>query len=477
MKYLSMAFLLLINFNSVAVAQKSITKSIRSFGAKGDGKTNDTEAFLKATAFFNERGGNGTLTIPKGIYIIGQQKMSNGDENKYAYTGDDILSFTNCNNLVVKGEKGSELKYADKLKFGSFDPLSGKIFNDNDLVRPLIKYAGVIGSCITLTNCTNVTITTLSLNGNNKAIKFGGRYGDMGIQLMHVGIYVKDSHSVLIDKITASYFGLDGIMVSNKPSATTDDIRILNSTCAYNCRQGLSWVGGNFLIAKNCKFNHTGKAGNYSAPCAGVDIEAEVGPISGGLFDACEFIDNYGCGVVTGGGKASDCQFTNCTFWGTTNWSIWVTMPRFTFTDCKIYGSIVHGFNSENETDATRYIKCYFEDKPYRGKPPYGKFIIECDGPRKLLFDSCTFTTNTTRIAWLNTGNATAPTEKATIKNSHFIIKKTVDGNAVFWLHNINFKKNTVEFMDPAAKQKGFWVNPCCITPEDKDATKIIYNK
>ena len=477
LKYIPLFLLAFICWGTNAIAQKSITKNIRFFGAKGDGKTNDTDAFLKAAAFFNDRGGNGTLTIPKGIYIVGKQKMSNGDENKYAYAGVDILAFKNCSNLVLKGEKGSELKYAGELKLGSFDPLSGKNFNDNDLVRPLNKYAGVIGSCITLTNCINVTITTLSLNGNNKFIRFGGRYGDLGIQLMHVGIYVKDSRSVLIDKVTASYFGLDGIMVSNKPSAIPDDIHLVNVTCAYNCRQGLSWVGGNYLIARNCKFNHSGKIGYLSAPGAGVDIEAEIGPISGGLFDDCEFIDNSGCGLVTGGGKASNCHFTNCTFWGTTNWSIWVIMPGFTFTTCKIYGSIVHGFNAENEIDATRYTRCYFEDKPYQGKPPYGKFIIECDGPRNMLFDSCTFTTNTTQIAWLNTGNATAATEKATIKNSNFIIKKTVNGNAVFWLHNINFKKNTVEFKDPAAKQKGFWANPCCITAEDRDATKIIYNK
>ena len=55
--------------------------------------------------------------------------------------------------------------------------------------------------------------------------------------------------------------------------------------------------------------------------------------------------------------------------------------------------------------------------------------------------------------------------------------KEYVNGNAVFWFHNINFKNNTVEFKDPAAKEKGFWLNPCCLSKEDRDATKIIYPK
>ena len=67
-----------IGLDSGTFAQNNITKTIQSFGAKGDGKTNDTEAFTKAAAFFNDRGGNGTLLISKGIYIVGKQIPGNG---------------------------------------------------------------------------------------------------------------------------------------------------------------------------------------------------------------------------------------------------------------------------------------------------------------------------------------------------------------------------------------------------------------
>jgi hypothetical protein len=435
------------NFCSLT-AQQTVIKNIRSFGAKGDGKTNDTEAFVKAAAFFNGRGGNGTLVISKGVYIVGKQSFSNGDVSRGAYIGVNILDFKNVSNLVLQGEKGTVIKYADKLKMGSFDPVTGEIFNDNNPAAPMVRYAGDIGNCIGLTNCNNITLKNLALNGNNNAIQFGGRYDDQGIQLVHIGIYIRNSRSIFIDQVSASNFGLDGIEIMNDASSLPDDIHISNAAFEYNCRQGLSWVGGNYLAAKNCKFSHSGKKGYSSPPGAGVDIEAEVGPASNGSFDNCEFVDNTGCGLVTGGGKASDCQFNNCLFWGTTNWSIWVTMPRFTFTSCKIYGSIVHGYDAESNADATRYIGCYFEDKPYKGRQPYGKFLIECDGTRSILFDSCTFVPHLKNLAWLNTDNAKADKQKATIRNSRFIVPKKVGNNTPVYLTKINFVNNSTEFKD-----------------------------
>jgi hypothetical protein len=477
LKYRFILLLCLVGNCKQLVAQNMIAKNIQYFGAKGDGKTNDTEAFLKAGAFFNERGGNGTLVIPRGVYIVGKQIFSNGDTKKYAYTGVDILELKDIENMTIQGEKGSLIKYTEQLKLGSFDPLTGKIFNDNNPARPDFKYAALIGNCISLTNCRNIIISDLILDGSNKSIAFGGGYDDKGIQLTHNGIFVRNSHAVSIKNINAGYFGLDGIIVSNIASTEKDDIKISDCLFEYNCRQGLSWVGGNYLAAKNCQFNYAGKTAYFSPPGAGVDIEAEVGPVSNGIFDSCRFVNNSGCGILTGGGVASNCQFNNCTFWGITNWSIWVTAPSFSFTGCNIYGSIVHGYNSPTNADATRFVKCYFEDKKYNDTACYGKYLIESEGMLRLRFDSCNFVTNTKPIAWLNTNIAKSEDEKAVISNSHFTVNKNVNGKMVFFLFNIKFKNNTVEFDDPLARQKAYWVEPCCITPQDREATKIIYGK
>jgi hypothetical protein len=434
-----------LNFCTVN-AQDLITRNIHSFGAKGDGKTNDTEAFVKAAAFFNERGGNGTLVISKGVYIVGKQSFSNGDVSKAAYKGQHLLDLKNIGHLTIQGEKGTVLKFTNGLKFGSFDFNSGEPFSGNNPALSEEKYAAYIGYCIGLTNCDHITIKQLYLNGNNTTIQLGGPYGDKGIQLMHSGIYIKNSRDIVIDNVSASYFALDGLIITNEAASKPDNIHISNSAFEYNSRQGLSWVGGNNLLAQNCRFNHTGRSAFTSSPGAGVDIEPEVGPVSGGNFENCEFINNNGCGLVTSDNRSNNCTFTGCTFWGTTAWSIWVSAPAFSFVGCNIYGSIVHGYNSPNEKDATKFIRCSFEDKPFNGQPPYGKYLVECDGPRRILFDSCTFTSHEKQLAYLNTSNAASDEEKATIRNSRFIIPKKNGNDTPVRFGFINFHNNKTEF-------------------------------
>ncbi len=110
--------------------------------------------------------------------------------------------------------------------------------------------------------------------------------------------------------------------------------------------------------------------------------------------------DCKGVGVGADSGNSGDCTFNNCTFWGTTNWSIWVRKPNFTFNGCNIYGSVVHGYNSPDKKNATKFWNCHFEDKPYNGNPPYGRYLVETNTAKYMSFDSCTFVTNTKKLCW-----------------------------------------------------------------------------
>ena len=102
MKKLTILIFLLLPV--VGFNQNFIIKNIHSFGAKGDGKTNDHDAFVKAANYFNNRGGNGKLIIPKGTYIVGKQEYYAGKNGKPAYLGVDLLHFKNVNNLSVEGK-------------------------------------------------------------------------------------------------------------------------------------------------------------------------------------------------------------------------------------------------------------------------------------------------------------------------------------------------------------------------------------
>jgi len=461
--------------------EQIVVKSIRSFGAKGDGKTNDTQAFQKAASYFNSIGGNGKLIIPKGTYIVGLQDLSNGQKNKPCYSGEDILHFINVKNFTVQGQKGALLKFADGLRFGAFDPTTKQAYDHGNTRFTNYAYAAQAGTCICLENCNGVKITGIIMNGNNTKAAMGGIYGDVGIQLAYDGISILNSHNITIDSVTASYFGRDGLYVLNQPGSQPDNILIQHSLFEYNCRQGFSWVGGNGVTVKNCGFNHTGKSSYMSAPGAGVDIEGEVGISTNGIFENSSFIDNSGCGIVSdGGGRDSDCHFINCTFWGSTSYAVWVTKPAFSFLNCTIYGSIAHGYSSANDNDATRFTKCHIEDRSYNGNKQRDGYLINTNGAYRMSFDNCTLVANTIKLMWMDTRVTVPVEEKYNVSNCHFIVMGSAypQKDFVGVMRGVNYKNNTLEFKDPAAKNKGYWLSGCCdANTIDLGGNTIIYDK
>jgi hypothetical protein len=454
------AFLLLSFF---AAAQSYVVRDIKSFGARGDGKTNDHEAFQKAAAFFNARGGNGKLVISKGTYVVGKQVFNRNTKLKPVYEGSDALSFVAVRNLVVEGEMGASLKYADGLRFGAFQAQNGTpYFHGNNFFADGYSL-GIVGNAISLQNCSNVVIRTIDLDGNNENLILGGVYGDTGIQIPHNGIFIINASNVKVENVKAHHFGLDGIMIGSNTgdSANPDHILLSNSTFEFNGRQGLSWIGGNDLKALNCRFNHNGRGKISSMPKSGVDIEAEMGLIKNGLFNQCEFINNAGCGLVADSGPSSNCTFNGCTFWGVTNWSLWITKPGFKITNSKIYGSFVHGYDAATDAEATEFQHCLFEDRPYKGQEPFGNFLIETNQKRRVRFDDCTMLAHKKKIVWMESNPSWKPEEKYQLKNCRLIYEsdKFPEGGWVSLTRNIRFKNCTFEMLHPAAEKQNFYFN------------------
>ncbi|HEU4573506.1 MAG TPA: right-handed parallel beta-helix repeat-containing protein [Chitinophagaceae bacterium] len=457
--------------------QSFVIKSIRDFGAKADGRTNDQQAFEKAAAYFNKRGGRGRLIIPKGMYLVGLQDFTRVQNGKPAYYGHDVLHLTHVQNMEIVGKQGAVLRYADSLYFGAFDPGTGKIYpNQKYFVK--YAYAAFIGHCIRIDSSEKVTIRNLELDGNNMGAILGGVYGDKGRQLPHYGVFVLNSRNVLVDNLYVHHFCLDGISVSNKSGNQQDLIVLKNCRFTYNSRQGLSWVGGNGLTARDCQFNHTGQGAFNSPPGAGVDIEAEAGPIRNGVFTGCSFVDNKGVGLVADNGNSASCRFTNCSFWGTEAYAIWVNKPSFTFQDCKIYGSFVHGYNASADTEATRFISCFFEDKPYEGRQPYGRFLVESNGRKRVSFTNCRFVSNKMKLLWIQIDAKLAPEEKYQFRDCQFTINNDnlPKNDFVAVVRGMRYEDCTFEYTRTAAKEKHYYLNSCCANFNvDAGGNTIIY--
>src|SRR4051794_33377932 len=94
------------------------------FGAKGDGVTNDTDAFA-AMSDFVSRQGSGEVVLRKTTYLVGNQRRPLRIDD-YAFVPDRIMEFTGCTRpLVIRGN-GAVLRCAPGLRFGTFNGESGR---------------------------------------------------------------------------------------------------------------------------------------------------------------------------------------------------------------------------------------------------------------------------------------------------------------------------------------------------------------
>lgn len=389
---------------------------IRDFGAIGDGKTNSTEAFQKASVYLKANGG--TLIIDAGTYIVGKQKFAGSYGAGYSYSPEPVISITGASKSITIIGKKAIIKAADGLKYGSFNPVTGL----KDSLRKqgnVSDYYASAFSMINIINCSSITILGITIDGNSGKMIIGPGFGPAGIQLAALGIGLYGNKKAKVADCYIHHCALDGIIVAWPELKDTDPIYphiITNVRCEYNGRQGLSWVGGNNLTVINCKFSSTGKALNnnipvVSKPSAGIDIEIENSIIRNGKFLNCLIYNNAGPGVISIANDTYNIHLSKCTFIGTTNSAAYPESQNFSFDSCTFVGMVQRIFGSAEKEKAVSFKDCLFTMDSTLS--PNGKVYghtWEFYDAKNALFDHCIFkaegkvlpTFNTPEIIFLN---------------------------------------------------------------------------
>lgn len=393
-----------------APAATADTVRPEDFGAKGDGRTNDSAAFEALAAHINRRGG-GTVVLRKTTYLVGKQFQSPRVAGYWSFAPHLIMEFKDlARPLVIRGN-GAKLVCAPGLRYGTFDPAG------NVVKRPMPnliqgEIASPYRAMIYAGGCRGtITISDIELDGNLPRLLIGGPFGDSGHQIPSMGLYLEDNHAAeTVRNLHCHHHGQDGIVINGVDSKRGRS-RFENVVCEYNGRQGVSIVGGRGYDFIRSKFNHTGRSAVASAPFAGLDIEAEGTKSNRDFtFTDCEFVNNVGCGMVADSGDSAEAVFTRCKFVGTTVWSAWPNKPYFRFHDCTFVGSVVHAFADNDKERSTQFHNCIFSDDPARA--PGGKVYLPHGdhGPiadfgsndgENVLFDTCTIRlTHNGQLPW-----------------------------------------------------------------------------
>lgn len=388
-------------FSIPAVSEKIYA---RNFGfLPGANAAANTKALQRISAHINQNKGDVILIIDKGNYTVGAESFAGGQNKGYAFRGESLLKIEGCTKPVVIDGSGATIKFSDGLHFGSFNSRTGAAHNAPAGGFYDYNYVSYPGNMIDVSNNTSVIIRNLVLDGNVQQQKIGGYWGDTGIQLPADGIFGKDNGEIIVENVTSRYFMRDGIHIGNTtPSekAPVKRIFLLNSTFDGNTRQGFSWIGGNHLVATNCRFVNTGKTVNaqtkkpvISAPGAGVDMEAELGLIRNGVFKDCIIDNNGGAGLLSVGDVAG-IIYDGGKIIGATNWSIYGSGPKAVFKDVTIVGSPVNlriG-SGPYDPDNAKFINCLITMDATlspSGKV-YGNYVMDFGGGAGGHFVNCT---------------------------------------------------------------------------------------
>ena len=227
--------------------------NVRWFGAKGDGKTDDTDTVAIQSAVDFAANHSGIVFVPEGTYMIDALKSINLPSN---------LTFKLSPRATLKAMPNSSPKY----------------------------------SVVKIYNRQNVTVTGGTIQGERGL--HTGTTGEWGM-----GVDIRSSMNVTIRDVIAKDCWGDGFYIG-KVTGSKDEchnVKLQNCIADNNRRQGcsvVSLIGG---LIEGCVFSNT----NGTAPEAGLDIETNPTNIIRNInVSNCIFSGNIGHGVQLSGGKA-----------------------------------------------------------------------------------------------------------------------------------------------------------------------------
>jgi hypothetical protein len=259
------------------------------FGAVGDGRNDDYDAFQRMAAAVNQARGGRIELRPGATYFL----------NRYVTADNGVadIIFRGCSALDIRGNSAS-------------------IAVKGDFFREVRATRGLSG--LRLEECDNVEVRDLQLIGN---VQRTTRPPTLGEAATH-GLMFAGCSNVTVEGVLARHFAGDGLYIreSTRPDGSgrykaCRNVAVRRSKFLFNARQGLSIIqlrGGSF---ESCEFSHSGYVapdgvnGPYGAhsPGAGVDVEPHATPTAGRLVDVmtgdilfrdCDMIGNAGSAFV-----------------------------------------------------------------------------------------------------------------------------------------------------------------------------------
>lgn len=314
--------------------------SVMDFQAKGDGTTDDTNAFQNALNSLGAKGGrvlapagynfliNGSLTLPINCQLVGPYEFTgvpgNNSSTPYANQGAILLNPTQT------------------ITLDSNAALQGLLIYPKGMTFPQTTYTGWSGTAVTI-NGDDVTISQCMIIGFNQAVYSTGNQRPRIFGLYHDNVqgiwidnckdvnHIRDCHAWPFATISASGGVLTRPGIAYKCTTENDTFMWVNNF-AYGyqtCFAATNAVGGTML---NCSADGVVQTGFYGFNLTNCTNTNLIG-CQGAAQDSAVAINN---GVIS----YLHCAIIGCAFWGNINNAILINSGDVLVSGNHIRGSI-----------------------------------------------------------------------------------------------------------------------------------------
>lgn len=219
--------------------------TVRDFGARGDGLTDDTAALNAAVRAASP---GGAIVVPDGTYLV-----------------NPVQSVVLRSNLTLSLAAGAVLK--------------------------AIPVSDAVSAVVVVKDAAAVTITGGTILGERAS--HPGTTGEWGM-----GIDIRGGTDVTVDGVTIRDCWGDGIYVGVGAAGESRRVTIRGCRCLGNRRQGLSMTGCLSALVENSEFSGTGG----TQPQSGIDLEPNIPyAVRDVVIRDCVAARNAGWGIVLSG--------------------------------------------------------------------------------------------------------------------------------------------------------------------------------
>lgn len=291
------------------------------FGVKTD-ETDNADALWELGQFISKATEPLYVIFPRGVSLVGSQEFAGAAGKGFSYRpsyfsrpwGDPSdrgwFSVHRTDNDITLDMTGWTLKINDGMKQGSFDPVTGGVYNPSSLPFTNMDYQADSGFMVKIYRAPNVKIIRGVLDGNLVGSAWGGNFGDHGYQVYSYNIWFNESAGVKVSGLRSGNSVNDAIYINENANAApiTDDLytrfSVFEDVEVHDCgRNMISYTSGNGtkfirLSAWRAGNNATGINGKGSRPMSCVDVESESGSVSNLKFTDCR--------LMYGGDRAMD---------------------------------------------------------------------------------------------------------------------------------------------------------------------------